>query len=65
MRASGPGATVATNEHRPITEELRMYAATVRSMIRRGLRALNAGDIRPALSSYDEDAVLTFPGRSS
>lgn len=42
-----------------------MYAATVRFMIRRGLRALQTGDIRPLLSSYADDAVLIFPGRSS
>jgi ketosteroid isomerase-like protein len=65
MRASGPGRDRRHDEHRLITEELRMYAGAVRFMIRRGLRALNAGDIRPALSSYAKDAVLTFPGRSS
>jgi ketosteroid isomerase-like protein len=42
-----------------------MYAAAVRFMIRRGLRALMAGDITPMLSRYDDDAVVIFPGRSS
>jgi hypothetical protein len=42
-----------------------MYAATVPFMIRRGLRALTAGDIRPLLCSYGDDAVLIVPGRSS
>lgn len=42
-----------------------MYAATVRFMIRRGLRALQAGDIGPMLSGYHDDAVLIFPGQSS
>jgi hypothetical protein len=59
------GATVATNEDRPTTDELGMYAATVRFMIRRGLPALTAGDIRPHLCSYGDDAVLILPGRSS
>jgi hypothetical protein len=58
------GATVATNEDRPITKELGMYAATARVMTRRALCALTAGDIRPLLSSYSDDAVLTLPGPS-
>jgi hypothetical protein len=67
MRASSrdAGETVATEEDRPITEEFGMYAATVRFMIRRCLRALTSGDIRPLQSSYGDDAVLVLPGRSS
>ncbi len=42
-----------------------MYAAAVRFMIRRGLRALRAGDVEPLLASYADDAVLVFPGRST
>jgi ketosteroid isomerase-like protein len=65
MRASGQGRDRHHDDIPLITEEPRMYAGATRFMIRRGLRALNAGDIRPILSSFAEDAVLTFPGRSS
>jgi hypothetical protein len=42
-----------------------MYATTVRFMIRRALGTLTAGDIRPLLCSYSDDAVLILPGPSS
>jgi ketosteroid isomerase-like protein len=42
-----------------------MYKATVRRLMRRGVRALNSGDLGPLLASFSEDAVLTFPGQSS
>ena len=34
-------------------------------MIRRGVRRINAGDYRPMLSSFADDAVLVFPGDHS
>lgn len=34
-------------------------------MIRRSIRKLNAGDIKPLLNSYTDDAVLSFPGDHS
>jgi ketosteroid isomerase-like protein len=42
-----------------------MYKSAVRWMIRRNIRALNAGDPGPLLGGYADDAVLVFPGRSS
>jgi ketosteroid isomerase-like protein len=42
-----------------------MYKSAVRWMIRRNIRALNAGDPGPLLAGYADDAVLVFPGRSS
>jgi ketosteroid isomerase-like protein len=42
-----------------------MYKATVRRMIRRSIRALNAGDYGPTLAVFAEDATLTFPGDNS
>ena len=42
-----------------------MYKATVRWMIRRSIRALNAGDYGPTLAVFAEDATLTFPGDNS
>jgi len=42
-----------------------MYKATVRWMIRRSIRALNAGDYGPALAVFTDDATLTFPGDNS
>ena len=42
-----------------------MYKAAVRWMIRRNVAALSAGDPRPLLAGYADDAVLVFPGRSS
>jgi ketosteroid isomerase-like protein len=39
-----------------------MYKATVRWMIRRSIRALNAGDYGPTLAVFADDANLTFPG---
>jgi hypothetical protein len=67
MRASSQdaGATVATSRDRPTTDDLGMYAATVRVMIRRRLGTATAGDIRPFLCSNGDDAVLILPGRSS
>jgi ketosteroid isomerase-like protein len=35
------------------------------SMLRRSIRALNAGDVGPALKAYAGDAELVFPGDSS
>jgi ketosteroid isomerase-like protein len=34
-------------------------------MIRRAVRRINAGDYRPMLSSFADDAVLVFPGEHS
>jgi ketosteroid isomerase-like protein len=42
-----------------------MYKAAVRWMIRRNVRALRSGDLRPILAGYADDAVLVFPGISS
>ena len=42
-----------------------MYAWLVRFMIRRAVRRVNAGDIRPMLGSYADDATLVFPGDHS
>ena len=42
-----------------------MYGTIVRSMIRRGVRHINAGDIGPMLASYSKNAVLVFPGDHS
>jgi ketosteroid isomerase-like protein len=42
-----------------------MYKAAVRMMIRRNVKALRAGDIKPLLNGYAEHAVLVFPGGSS
>ncbi|WP_161962274.1 nuclear transport factor 2 family protein [Nocardioides speluncae] len=42
-----------------------MFSTVVGVLLRRSIKALNAGDIGPALSSYAEDAVLVFPGEST
>lgn len=42
-----------------------MFSWLVGAMLRRSIKALNAGDIGPALSSYAADAVLVFPGEST
>jgi ketosteroid isomerase-like protein len=42
-----------------------MYKAAVRWMIRRNIRALQAGDPGPLIAGYAEDAVLVFPGPST
>jgi ketosteroid isomerase-like protein len=42
-----------------------MYKATVRRMIRRNVRALEAGDPAGLLSGYADDATLIFPGQNS
>jgi ketosteroid isomerase-like protein len=42
-----------------------MYKSVVRWMIRRNIRALNAGDLVPVLAGFADDAVLVFPGHSS
>jgi ketosteroid isomerase-like protein len=42
-----------------------MYKATVRRLIRRSIRALNAGDYGPTLAVFADDATLTFPGDNS
>ena len=42
-----------------------MYAWAVRTMIRRAVDRMNAGDLRPTLRSYADDAVLVFPGEHS
>ena len=42
-----------------------MYKSAVRWMIRRNIRALNAGDPGPLLAGFADDAVLVFPGTSS
>ena len=42
-----------------------MYKAIVRSMIRKTVDVLNAGDYRPTLAMFAGDATLTFPGDNS
>jgi ketosteroid isomerase-like protein len=42
-----------------------MYKAAVRHLIRRNLRALNAGDLQPVLAMFTDDAELRFPGDNS
>jgi len=42
-----------------------MYKSALRWMIRRNVAALAAGDPRPLLAGYAEDAVLVFPGHSA
>jgi ketosteroid isomerase-like protein len=42
-----------------------LYAWTVRSMLRRNLGRLWAGDPTPLLASYADDVHFVFPGRSS
>jgi ketosteroid isomerase-like protein len=42
-----------------------MYKAAVRSMVRRNVAALSAGDPRPLLAGYADSAVLVFPGQST
>jgi ketosteroid isomerase-like protein len=39
-----------------------VYKAAVRHLIRRNLRALNAGDPEPVLAMFTDDAELRFPG---
>lgn len=39
-----------------------MYGWILRSMIRRDVRKMREGDVRPLLSRYADDAVLVFPG---
>ncbi len=42
-----------------------LYAAAVRWMLRRNIRALGRGDMGPLLSSYAEDVHFVFPGENS
>ena len=42
-----------------------MYKPLIRWMIRRNVRALNAGNAGPLAAGYSDDAVLVFPGNSS
>ena len=42
-----------------------MYKTAVRWMIRRNIAALRAGDPRPLIAGYADDAVLVFPGPSA
>ncbi|HEX8004114.1 MAG TPA: nuclear transport factor 2 family protein [Mycobacteriales bacterium] len=42
-----------------------MYKAIVRSLIRKDVAALVAGDPGPAAARYADDAVLRFPGQNS
>lgn len=42
-----------------------LYAAAVRALLRRNIRALNAGDPAPLFASYADDVHFVFPGRSS
>jgi len=42
-----------------------LYAWAVRSMLRRNLARLWAGDPEPLLASYADDIHFVFPGRSS
>jgi ketosteroid isomerase-like protein len=39
-----------------------MYKTTVRALIRRSIRHLNAGNCEPLLGMYANDAELVFPG---
>ena len=42
-----------------------MYASIVRMMIRRAIRRIYGGDVRPFLSAYADDATFVFPGQNS
>jgi len=42
-----------------------MLSWLVGSMLRRSIKALNEGNVGPALKAYTDDAVLVFPGTSS
>ncbi len=42
-----------------------MYGWLVGAMIRRAVRRLNEGDMKPLLSSYADDVHFVFPGESS
>jgi ketosteroid isomerase-like protein len=42
-----------------------MYKAAVRWMIRRNVRALAEGNVKPLLAGYADNAVLVFPGQNS
>ena len=42
-----------------------LYAWTVRSMLRRNLRRLRAGDVGPLFLTYAEDVRFVLPGRHS
>jgi ketosteroid isomerase-like protein len=42
-----------------------MYAWFVRKMIRLSIDRMNAGDIKPLVTAFADDATLVFPGRSS
>lgn len=42
-----------------------MYKATVRMLIRRSIRLLNEGQVKPALRMFANDATLTFPGNNT
>lgn len=39
-----------------------MFSRLVGSMLRRSIRALNAGDVGPTLKAFADDAILVFPG---
>ena len=42
-----------------------MYKAIARRMIKRNIDRLNAGDYRPTLAMYADEATLAFPGDNS
>jgi len=42
-----------------------LYRAAVRALLKRNIRALNAGDTRPLFASYAKDVHFVFPGHSS
>jgi hypothetical protein len=42
-----------------------VYKATIRWMVRRNIRQLNAGNYRPVLAMFADDGVLAFPGDNS
>lgn len=42
-----------------------LYRAAVRTVLRRNVRAINAGDPGPLFASYANDVHFVFPGRSS
>jgi ketosteroid isomerase-like protein len=42
-----------------------MYGSAARSLVRRAVEGINAGEVGPALKFYAEDAALVFPGDHS
>ena len=42
-----------------------MYGSVARSLARRAVEGVNAGEVEPALRNYAEDATIVFPGDHS